>query len=219
MVENVQQTFGGQGMQPAHGPMPKPPPRQEEWEQQQQAGQAQDVGLAIDAYLTGDRLQSAAKKLRLGAAPGPAGVPAAAFRQQPVLDATSHVLCSMARAPAQPPAVQCGQLHPSYKGRGSQLDATTYRKLVVSGVLHKLYANCVLKYALDVLQAGGHLTGSMAGHAGFLPGRNTLQNCFALSHMVHHQLHVAKQPLYVAFLFRHHSALSVPSRPRVAAGR
>jgi hypothetical protein len=43
--------------------------------------------------------------------------------------------------------VQCGQLNPTYKGRGSQLDTTKYRKLVVSAVLHKLYANCVLQYA------------------------------------------------------------------------
>jgi hypothetical protein len=163
MVASVRTAFNGPGMQPAAGPMPAPPQQQQQPAQPQQqqpgagGGEQQPARLAVDAYLSGDRLQAAAKKLRLGAAPGPPGVPAAAFRHQAVQDAASRVLFSIARAPAQPPAVQCGLLTPAYKGQGSQLDTSKYRRLVVSAVqqLHKLYAKCLLKYALEVLEAGG----------------------------------------------------------------
>ena len=65
---------------------------------------------------------------------------------------------------------------------------------------HKVYATCMLAYVMRSLRDREQLQRALGTQAGFLPGRSALLNCFALQHMVHHQLHVAKQPLYAVLM-------------------
>lgn len=92
--------------------------------------------------------------------------------------------------------MQTAMLTPVYK-RGDFVRAGNYRPIVVSSVLHKLYARCVgVRMQSHCDESPGDM---FVRQAGFLPHRSTLQNCFVLQHLAHHALRI-QQSLHVALL-------------------
>jgi hypothetical protein len=87
-------------------------------------------------------------------------------------------------------------LCPIYK-RGDLAVPKNYRPVVVSTVLHKLYALC-LGYHVNwhISQQGEDF---LPRQAGFLPQRSTLHNMFVLQHLAHHYWRMQKV-VYVALL-------------------
>lgn len=181
MHAHFQQAFRGPGLQPVQGP-PAP------------------TGTGpLAEHLTEEAVQLAAAKLRGRAAPGYPGVPAQALRHPALAAPVSRILQAVACAPSQPLGLGMGLLTPAFKRKGDAMAPSQYRPLVVSSVLHKLYALCLLQ-ALHVCLRREEARAALRSTAGFLPGRGPLFNCFALQHMAHHQQHVAKAPLYVVLV-------------------
>jgi hypothetical protein len=156
-----------------------------------------DAAVLQDCF-SDDRVQQAQRKLRSRAAPGCAGIPGTAVKHAVLTAPLGRVFQVVAAAPAEPRPMGLGLLTPALKPRAAALDCSKYRGLVVSGVLHKLYASCVLQRLLQHVRGPAQQT-SLQSTAGFLPGRGPLFVCFALMHMVHHRL-AARSALHAVFL-------------------
>ena len=89
-----------------------------------------------------------------------------------------------------------GLLCPIYK-RGDLGVSANYRHVVISSVLHKLYALC-LKSEFESLSGARQLQ-IFPRQAGFLKERSTLHNMFVLQHLAHHHKRLGT-PLYVSLL-------------------
>ena len=146
---------------------------------------------------SGDNVAQVLKNLRNVAAPGADGLSAQFFKVPEVRDQLTAVLRLIYQSGVEPEAMNTGILVAAYKGRGSMLDPASYRPLVISTVLHKLYAGCIKLASLYDLEE--RMDEVMPTQAGFLPRRSTMLNCFLLQHVVqraHHQ----RQPLHVSLL-------------------
>ena len=143
-----------------------------------------DAAMLQDCF-SEDRVRQAQRKLRPRAAPGSAGIPGTAVKHAVLTAPLGQVFQVVAAARAEPRPMGLGLLTPALKPRGDALACNKYRGLVVSGVMHKLYALCVLQRLLQHVR-GPAQQASLQSTAGFLPGRGPLFVCFALMHMVHH---------------------------------
>lgn len=140
---------------------------------------------------------AAVKAVRSWSAPGAPGVPAQAFKCLGLRGLVEEVLRCVYASHSEPAAVKEGLLCPIYKQRGSPLEPVNYRPIVVSSVLHKIYAHCLLRALRKHLEG---LSGTLfPRQAGFMPGRNTLLNVLALHHMVSFQA-AQRQSLHVVLL-------------------
>lgn len=153
----------------------------------------------LDDLFGDDALRLAFKRLRRRASPGKSGIPVPALAAPPVRALVQSILKAVHMAGQEPPEMALALLCPTYK-RGDHSQAANYRPIVVSSLLHKLYANC--------LGSGVHVAHTQYSHqhgdmfprqAGFLPDRSTLHNMFVVQHLAHHAL-TLNRPLYVVFL-------------------
>ena len=171
--------FGGPSPSPVQGP-PHPSP----------------LVTATDVIFD-EAVCAAVKAVRNGSAPGAPGVPSQAFKCVGVRRQVEDVLTCVYASHCEPAAVQEGLLCPIYKQRGSPLEPVNYRPIVVSSVLHKIYAHCLLRALRKHLEG---LSGTLfPRQAGFMPGRNTMLNVLALHHMVSFQA-ANRQSLHVVLL-------------------
>ncbi|MFM7642504.1 MAG: reverse transcriptase domain-containing protein [Cyanobium sp.] len=144
-----------------------------------------------------EAVQAALAAIRGWSAPGAPGVPAQALKCSGVRPYVEAVLRCVHASNQEPPVLQEGLLCPIYKQRGSPLEPVNYRPIVVSSVLHKVYAHCLLRALHEHL--GDQFDTLFPRQAGFLPGRDTMLNVLALHHMVSTQ--AARQlPLHVVLL-------------------
>lgn len=146
-----------------------------------------------------EALQAAFKRLKRRASPGKAGLPVPALASPPLRAIVQSILRAVHLAGREPPSMTLALLCPIYK-RGEHSQRANYRPVVVSSILHKLYANCL---AAGVQAA--HTRYNVAHgelfprQAGFLPDRSTLHNMFVVQHLAHHALHL-RCLQYVVFL-------------------
>ena len=148
--------------------------------------------------LLGEPLVAAAMKtLRNGAAPGLPGVPLQAYKAAPLRQALVAVLQSVHCAGVEPPAMQEAHLCPIYKQKGSPMEPVNFRPIVVSAVLHKIYATCVLWRIRTLLQSQADTL--FPRQAGFLPGKDTMLNVFALHALIAYQAK-RKLPLHAVLV-------------------
>jgi Reverse transcriptase (RNA-dependent DNA polymerase) len=146
---------------------------------------------------TEDAVTMVLKRMRLGAAPGVDGLPTACLRCPELREVLTKLLQAVYMSGREPVDMGMALLTPAYKRKGHRWDPPSYRPLALPTALHKLYAGCV-HLALHGALAP-NLSSIFPTQAGFLPGRNTLLNCFALQHMVQHA-HAHRQPLRIALL-------------------
>ena len=144
-----------------------------------------------------ESVQAALRVIRGWSSPGAPGVPAQALKCVGVRRHVEEVLCCILRTGREPTSVQEGLLCPIYKQRGSPTAPANYRPIVVSSVLHKVYAHCLLRALHECL--AGRFDSLFPRQAGFLPGRDTLLNVLALHHMVSSQA-ANRQSLHVVLL-------------------
>jgi hypothetical protein len=137
------------------------------------------------------------KHLSNKATPGADGLSGQFYKVPELRNHLIAVLRLIYQVGVEPEEMNIGLLVAAYKGRGSLWDALSYRPLVISTVLHKVYAGCI-KLA-SILDLGSRLDEVLPTQAGFLPKRNTMLNCFLLQHAVQHAHHI-RQPLHVALL-------------------
>jgi hypothetical protein len=119
------------------------------------------------------------------AAVGIPGVPAQALGAPALLQALVRLLQAVYMAGYEPCNMKEGLLVPVYK-RGSLSEPSSYRPIVVSCVLHKVYAWCIgykMRWWMRQLPED-----PLPRHCGFLPRRSTLHNIFMLTNAVHHSV-------------------------------
>ena len=165
--------FDGEGM--PYSPASGPPPTDDE----------------VASVVNPQTLLAAVQQLKSSASPGEPGIPSQAFAVAPVLDRLLGLLQLVYQQGVEPPSMQTAVLRPLFKKRDRGVTAN-YRPIVVSAVLHKIFALCILQFAT------AHYSARPAVHArqaGFQQARSTLHNAFALMHFVHRHRH-NRQPLY-----------------------
>ena len=98
------------------------------------------------------------------------------------------ILRAVHLAGKEPAEMSLALLNPIYK-RGDHSQEVNYRPIVVSSLLHKLYANCLGSGVYVAHTQYSHQHGDMfPRQAGFLPDRSTLHNMFVVQHLAHHAL-------------------------------
>ena len=146
-----------------------------------------------------DELQSAFKRLKRRASPGKTGLPVPALAAYPVRYLIQSILRAVHLAGKEPAEMSLALLNPIYK-RGDHSQEVNYRPIVVSSLLHKLYANCLGSGVYVAHTQYSHQHGDMfPRQAGFLPDRSTLHNMFVVQHLAHHAL-TTNRLMYVVFL-------------------
>lgn len=141
-------------------------------------------------------INQAFKSLKKRSSPGMPGIPAGAFGPPAIRSIVQQILKAVYMLGAEPASMALALLNPIHK-KGDMAEPKNYRPVVVSSVLHKLYALCM----------GCHVWGHIdtqeddifPRQAGFVPQRSTLHNMFMLQHLAHHHWRI-KRPLYVALL-------------------
>jgi hypothetical protein len=130
-----------------------------------------------------ETVQLALSKINKQAAVGIPGVPVQALKAPKLVQALVQLLQAVYVAGYEPCNMNEGLLVPVHK-RGDATLPNSYRPIVVSCVLHKIYAWCInhsmrkwmREQPRDVLPR----------HCGFLPKRSTMHNVFMLSNAMHH---------------------------------
>ena len=153
----------------------------------------------LDDLFGDDELQSAFKRLKRRASPGKTGLPVPALAAYPVRYLIQSILRAVHLAGKEPAEMSLALLNPIYK-RGDHSQEVNYRPIVVSSLLHKLYANCLGSGVYVAHTQYSHQHGDMfPRQAGFLPDRSTLHNMFVVQHLAHHAL-TTNRLMYVVFL-------------------
>ena len=137
----------------------------------------------VASVVNEETVHLALSKLNKRAAVGIPGVPVQALAAPRMLQAVVLLLQAVYRAGYEPCSMKEGLLVPVHK-RGDATLPTSYRPIVVSCVLHKIYAWCICHASRKWMRATpGDL---LPRHCGFLPQRSTLHNVFMLSNAIHH---------------------------------
>lgn len=162
-----------------------------------------EQGAATDAdaewVMHEDVVRMALQHLNKRAATGIPGVPAHALAVPELREALVALLQAVYRAGREPNNMQEGLLTPVFK-RGDLSLAASYRAIVVSSVLHKVYAWCIAFHLRTwVHEQNQQGAGLLSRQCGFLPRRSTVNNMFLLQHAIHHACG-RKEPLCVLLL-------------------
>lgn len=153
----------------------------------------------LDDLFGDEALQIAFKRLKRRASPGKAGIPVPALASPPIRHVLQSILRAVHLAGQEPPEMALALLCPIYK-RGDHSQQANYRPIVVSSILHKLYANCLGAGVQAAHSRYSQQHGDLfPRQTGFLPDRSTLHNLFVVQHLAHHALHV-QRPHHGVFL-------------------
>jgi hypothetical protein len=155
--------------------------------------------LEVHEVINDATVSLALQKLNKQAAVGIPGVPVQALGAPKLLRALVQLLQAVYRAGYEPCSMKEGLLVPVHK-RGDLSEPGSYRPIVVSSLLHKLYAWCI-NHALRkwMRSQPGQPRDLLPRHCGFLPHRSTLHNLFMLSNAMHHSV-VRREQLCVLLL-------------------
>ena len=150
----------------------------------------------VDELFSEEVVDYAFSKLRKRSSPGLPGIPVGAFGPPAIRSLVQQVLKAVYQCGIEPSSMALALLSPIYK-RGDLAVSKNYRPVVVSSVLHKLYALCIDYHVRQHIES--QQADMFPRQAGFVPHRSTLHNMFMLQHLAHHYFRL-KRPLYVALL-------------------
>ena len=136
------------------------------------------------------------KYLKKRSSPGMPGIPAGAFGPPAIRSIVQQILRAVYMCGVEPSSMAMALLNPIYK-KGDMAEPRNYRPVVVSSVLHKVYALCLHYHARGFIDTQEE--DMFPRQAGFTPGKSTLHNMFILQHLAHHHWRI-RRPLYVALL-------------------